>query len=260
MAEFGVFGDVGVEIGDDFVAIVELRRGPDNYFDRRLIGQLADAWEALDAESSCRALVLCSQGKNFCAGANFASREDPIAPDSGRHLYDEALRVFSTRKPVVAAVQGAAVGGGFGLALAADFRVAAPEARFAANFARLGIHHGFGMSVTLPAVVGMQRAQELLYTGRRITGEEALRIGLCDRLADLARVRDAAQELAREIARSAPLAVESIRATLRVDLPARIRSATARERTEQERLQRTADFKEGRAAMAARRTPHFTRG
>jgi enoyl-CoA hydratase/carnithine racemase len=259
MGHFGVYGDVAVELEDDGVAITELRRGPDNFFDRRLIGQLADAWEALDAEPRCRALVLCSEGKNFCAGANFASRENPLDPSSGRHLYDEALRVFSTRKPIVAAIQGAAVGGGFGLALAADFRVAAPEARFAANFARLGIHHGFGMSVTLPAVVGQQRAQELLYTGRRLSGEEALRIGLCDSVVELARLRDAATALAHEIALSAPLAVESIRATLRGDLPARIRAATARERSEQERLQRTADFKEGVAAMTARRTPNFTR-
>ena len=260
MAHFGVYGDVAVELFDDAVALCELRRGPDNFFDRRLIAQLADAWEALDAEPRCRALVLCSEGKNFCAGANFGSRENPIEPGTGRHLYDEALRVFSTKKPVVAAVQGAAVGGGLGLALAADFRVAAPEARFAANFARLGIHQGFGLSVTLPAAVGAQRAAELLYTGRRVGGEEAQRIGLCDRLAELARVREAALELAREIAISAPLAVESIRETLRGDLPARIRAATTRERTEQERLQRSADFKEGVAAMAARRAPNFTRG
>jgi 2-(1,2-epoxy-1,2-dihydrophenyl)acetyl-CoA isomerase len=111
----------------------------------------------------------------------------------------------------------------------------------------------------LPAAVGPQRAAELLYTGRRIGGEEALRLGLCDRIVELARVREGALELAREIALSAPLAIESIRATLRGDLPARIRAATTRERTEQDRLQRSADFKEGVAAMAARRTPNFTR-
>jgi enoyl-CoA hydratase/carnithine racemase len=137
--------------------------------------------------------------------------------------------------------------------------VAAPEARFSANFARLAFHHGFGLTVTLPEAVGAQRALELLYTGRRVGGEEALRIGLCDRLAPLDRVRDAARELAAEIAGSGPLALESIRVTMRGHLAERIASATARERSEQERLQRTQDFREGVAAMAARRPPKFER-
>jgi enoyl-CoA hydratase/carnithine racemase len=165
--------------------------------------------------------------------------------------------MFATRKPIVAAVQGAAIGGGLGLALAADLRIAAPEARFSANFARLGFHHGFGLSVTLPLVVGAQRALELLYTGVRVPGEEALEIGLCDRLAPLARLRDEAHAFASEIAASGPLAIESIRATMRGDLTARIREATARERAEQERLQATTDFKEGTRAMAERRAPRF---
>ena len=99
---------------------------------------------------------------------------------------------------------------------------------------------------------------ELLYTGRRIRAEEALEIGLCDRIAPAGELRDAAGELAREIAISAPLAVRSIRETLRGDLPGRIRAATEREKTEQERLQTTDDFKEGVRAMGERRTPQFT--
>ena len=257
MSEFGTFGDVHAALHDDHVAVLELRRPPDNYFDRALIAQIADALEALDEAPGCRAVVLCAQGKHFCAGADFRGR--PLAEDNGRHLYDECVRLFRTRKPIVAAVQGAAIGGGLGLALSADLRVAAPEARFSANFARLGFHHGFGLTVTLPEAVGAQRALELLYTGRRISGEEALRIGLCDRLAPLAGVRDAARELAAEIAGSGPLAVESIRQTQRGDLAERIARATARERSEQERLQGTQDFREGIAAMAARRAPKFER-
>jgi enoyl-CoA hydratase/carnithine racemase len=165
--------------------------------------------------------------------------------------------MFATRKPIVAAVQGAAVGGGLGLALAADLRIAAPEARFSANFARLGFHHGFGLSVSLPLAVGTQRALELLYTGARVPGEKALAIGLCDRLAPLPTLREEAHAFAQEIAASGPLAIESIRATMRGDLVERIRQATARERSEQERLQATADFREGTRAMAERRAPRF---
>src|SRR5205823_8457082 len=200
--------------------------------------------------------VLCSEGKHFCAGAALARGATEVAP-SGRHLYDEAVRVFASRTPVVAAVQGAAVGGGLGLALAADFRVGAPEARLSANFARLGFHHGFGLTVTLPAVVGQQRALDLLYTGKRVAGEEAHRMGLLDRLVPLAEVRAEAIGMATEIAVSGPLAIASIRETMRGDLAGRIRAATDRERAEQDRLRSTADFAEGVRAMAERRAPVF---
>jgi enoyl-CoA hydratase/carnithine racemase len=165
--------------------------------------------------------------------------------------------MFAAEKPVVAAVQGAAVGGGLGLALSADLRVASPEARFSANFARLGFHQGFGLSVTLPELIGKSAAMELLYTGRRVKGEDALALGLCDRLVPLAELRDAAFALAREIAKSAPLAVRSIRRTLRGDLAERIRAATTHEQAEQERLRKTEDFREGVRAMAERRDPDF---
>jgi 2-(1,2-epoxy-1,2-dihydrophenyl)acetyl-CoA isomerase len=257
MRDFGTFGDAHVELGEDHVAVAEIRRPPNNFFDRDLISSLADAFEALDAESGCRAIVLASEGRHFCAGANFSSKESVVTDASGGHLYDEAVRLFATRTPVVAAVQGAAIGGGLGLALMPDFRVAAPEARFSANFARLGFHHGFGLSVTLPRLVGQQAAAELLYTGRRVKGDEARELGLCDRLVPLERVRAEAGALAAEIAGSAPLAVDSIRQTLRGDLAAEIRLATDREKSEQERLQRTEDFREGTRAMAERRPPKF---
>jgi 2-(1,2-epoxy-1,2-dihydrophenyl)acetyl-CoA isomerase len=261
MSELGPFGDVTVEVGDDFVAMAEIHRPPHNYFDAGLIASLADALEALDSEPACRAVVLGSEGKSFCAGAQLAGGPgtEPAAPGSGaRHLYREAVRLFRTRKPVVAAIQGAAVGGGLGLALAFDFRVAAPEARFSANFARLGFHHGFGLSVTLPALIGLQRALEMLYTGGRIRGEEALAMGLCDRLVAREQLRSEARALAAEIAASAPLAVAAIRETLRGDLADRVAAATERERHEQERLQRTHDFREGVRAMAERRPPAFS--
>ena len=252
MGETGLT-DLAVSVNDDLVATVEIQRPPNNFFDVALVGALADAYEALALEGRSRAIVLCSAGKHFCAGADFGGGSE----QGGAALYRQAARVFAAPLPVVAAVQGAAVGGGLGLACSADFRVASPEARFSANFAQLGFHHGFALSVTLPRIIGHQHAQDLLYTGRRIGGEEAAGIGLCDRLVDGETLRAEAHELAAAIATSAPLAVRSIRATMRADLVDRVVAAMDHEVAEQERLRHTADWSEGVAAMAERRRPRF---
>jgi enoyl-CoA hydratase/carnithine racemase len=121
----------------------------------------------------------------------------------------------------------------------------------------LGFHHGFGLTVTLPAIVGQQRALEMLYTGVRLQGDEAYRIGLLDRLVATRDIDDEAIRFAADIAGSAPLAIASIRETMRGDLPDKIRRATDREKAEQDRLNRSADFAEGVRAMAERRPPNF---
>jgi enoyl-CoA hydratase/carnithine racemase len=143
------YGDVSVTLpAEGYVATVTIHRPPDNYFDIELISSIADAYEQLDADPQCRAIVLGSEGKHFCAGAAFHRRTSdtpmPGVSGQGRHLYDEAVRLFSCKTPVVTAVRGAAVGGGLGLALASDFRVGASSTRMTANFARLGFHHGSG--------------------------------------------------------------------------------------------------------------------
>lgn len=250
------YGDVIVGHPEAHVATVTIDRPPNNFFDLALIASIADAYEAL-AATECRAVVLRANGKHFCAGAALGGGGDPGAADGDRHLYDEAERVFAAPLPVVAAVQGAAVGGGLGLALSADFRVGCPESRMTANFARLGFHHGFALTVTLPRVVGEQKASELLLTGARLKGTEAHEVGLLDRLVPAADLDAAALDLAGEVAASAPLAVASIRATMRLGLVDAAREAMARERSEQDRLTATADFREGVRASAERRTPVF---
>jgi enoyl-CoA hydratase/carnithine racemase len=252
------FGDVTVTLDGSFVATVEMHRPPENFFDLDVIDALGDAYAALDRDPSCRAIVLCAEGKHFCAGANLSgsakavTKQESAGPDL---LYRKAARLFECATPVVAVVQGAAVGAGFGLACSADFRVASPAARFAANFAHFGYHHIFGLSVTLPAIVGQQRAMNLLLTGRRIKGEEALAIGLCDSLvaADVLRVE--AHAFAAQIAACSPRAIRSIRQTMRAGLLDRVRAATEHEAVEQERLQSTPDRAEGvRAAAEGRET------
>jgi enoyl-CoA hydratase/carnithine racemase len=241
------------------VAVIEIQRPPHNFFDQALIAQLADIFEALDKEEQCRALVLCAQGKSFCAGANFddGSGQAIIGGGEKRHLYDEALRLFSTQKPIVGAIQGAAVGGGLGLALVPDFRVGCPESRFCANFTLLGFHPGFGLTHTLPALIGQQKANLMMYTGRRVKGDEAFAMGLLDALVPADELRGAAITLAREIATASPLGVIKTRATSRMGMVERIKLATDHEKEIQNALRLTKDFQEGIAASAERRTPDF---
>ena len=203
------------------VGIVEINRPPDNYFDKELIGAIAEAFDGF-VQDGLRAILLCAAGKNFCAGANFTTREpgDTVGTRRDRgtdHLYRQAVRLFRCPVPIIAAVQGAAVGGGLGLAMVADFRVASPQSRFTANFNRLGFHPGFGLTVTLPRAIGEQQAALLFYTGRRISGDVAHAIGLADAVA----------------------------------------AATEHELAEQQRLIATEDFREGVRAMAERRLPVF---
>jgi 2-(1,2-epoxy-1,2-dihydrophenyl)acetyl-CoA isomerase len=249
--------DLAVSVADG-IGLLELRRPPNNHFDEHLIGQLVDAAAALDDDPGCRVLVLASAGKHFCAGADFGSpgfADDKVAA-AGR-LYRRAAKLFDVRTPMIAAVQGTAVGGGLGLACAADFRVAQPSTRFVANFALLGFHQGFGLSVTLPELVGRPVATDLLLTGRRVGGEEAVAIGLADRLAEEGRVRETALQWARSIAAAAPLAVRSMRATLRGDLAQRVRQALDHELAQQAVLWQTRDSDEGIAASLERRQPVF---
>lgn len=241
------------------VALVEIRRPPNNYFDLALVAAIADRLEVLDGDPDCRTVLLASQGKHFCAGANFgASAARRIF--GGGELYQAALRLFRTRKPIVAAVQGAAVGGGLGLAMAADFRIVGPSARFAANFTAIGFHPGFGLTETLPRAIGAQRAALMFATGDRIGGEEALAIGLADRLAADETLREDAIAFASRIAAAAPLAQQATRATLRQGLADAVAAAVEIELSEQLRLRDTQDFDEGVRASAERRMPRFIGG
>jgi len=255
------YGDVAVT-REDGVATVEIRRPPNNVLDLDLLQALATAFETLDHEAECRALVLASVGKHFCAGAHFhylqgEAAQQTWAAEAGNPLYAEMARLHACRKPVVGAIHGTAIGGGLGLALIPDFRVLCPETRFAANFVKLGFHPGSGLTYLLPRLIGWQRATLLCSTARQIGGEDAFAWGLGDVLTEQSNVRAAAVKLAREIAANAPLAVQSVRATMREGLVAEVKAATAREYRQQHWLRQTEDHKEGLRAVAERRLARF---
>ena len=241
------------------VGLLLFRNPPHNHATVALLRLLADALEGLDSEPQVRAVVLASEGKAFCAGADLVSPngfgakgDDPL-----REFYDQAIRLFATRKPIVAAVQGAAIGAGLGLAVAADFRVATPESRFSANFAKLGFHPGFGLTCTLPRVIGHQRAAQMLLTAGRYKAEEVAEWGLVDRMASMDKLRETALAFAGEIAENAPLSLLATRATLRSNLVEQVRAALIHEHREQSMLWHTEDFAEGLRAVAERRPGKF---
>lgn len=245
------------------VGVVRICRPPHNYFQVSTLESIVAAYRGFAATDSVRAIVLCSEGRNFSAGADLIhfpgeSESGATFAEQVRAVYRSAIELFSAALPVVAAVRGAAVGGGMGLALSATFRVAAEDTRFSAPFSNLGLYPGFGLTASLPRTVGHQRAMDLLVSGRRVNGREALTIGLADRLAENGDVDAAAMSFAAELARAAPLSVRAVMRTLRGDLPGLIREVTEQELAHQIRLRATPDFAEGVLASAQRRPPRFT--
>ena len=241
------------------VRLLTFGNPPQNFATVRLLREIADRLDVLDADPQVRAIVIASEGKAFCAGADLvspngfgAAGDDPLA-----EFYAQAIRMFASRKPLIAAVQGAAIGAGLGLALAADFRVATAEARFSANFVKLGFHPGFGLTHTLPRAIGQQRATEMFLTGGRYKTEDVAGWGLVDRVAPSDALTQTALAFANEVAENAPLALLATRETLRAGLVDAVRAALVREHQEQLKLKRTDDFAEGVRAMTERRPGQF---
>lgn len=239
------------------VATILIRRPPHNFVDVPTITALADTLCRLDNDLECRSVVLASVGKSFCAGADFSAIPSGGGMIDPAEFYAQAIRLFRNRKPLVAAIQGAAVGAGAGLALCADFRVVSENSGLSVNFNSLGFHPGFGLSVTLPNLIGTQLAARLFYLGERIDGRRMVEIGLADELVAVGTELETAQRFAAKIAKAAPLAVVSTRETLRLGLADKVQSANARELIIQKPQFATADFREGVRAFAERREPVF---
>jgi enoyl-CoA hydratase/carnithine racemase len=252
--------DVHVEI-DGRVGLVTLDRPPHNLLTEPMLGRVADALAGLAGRA--RVAIVAGAGRSFCAGADFRSPDAPDPTDGAGFerrtaaFYEQAARVFAAPVPTIAAVQGAAIGAGFGLALACDVRVVGRRAWFQANFVRLGIHPGFALSWTLPSCVGTGRAAEIFLTARRVDAEESLRIGIaqvgCNEGDEVA----CAFELATQVAAGAPLAVASTRATLRQDVVDDARRAMRHELERQVALAGSADAVEGVRAVLDGRDPVF---
>lgn len=245
------------------VAVLTLNRPESrNALNRALIDALLADLAQLAADVSVRCLVLTGAGdKAFCAGADLKERLD-LTPDQRTehtrkiNAISDALAAFPT--PVIAAIRGFCLAGGAELAVACDLRVMAEDSVYGLPEVRIGVFPGAGATVRLPGIVGTGHARDLLFTGRRISAQEAAAIGLADRIAPSSDVLPSALSLANDIAAGAPLAMRALKSALNqaAGLPpddaARI---VSRLRVP---LDATADYTEGIRAFTERRPPRFT--
>lgn len=249
---------------DGHIGVITLDR-PDNR--NSMTPELLDAFSAASAaakqDHGARCIVITGTGSSFSAGADFRSQLQRANPDHAPSersfsMYEPFLSVLDLPVPVIGALNGHAVGGGFGLALVCDLRVGSTEAKYGANFVRLGLAPGMAISYLLPRLVGVARASELLYTARLVTGQEALELGILNRAVAPLEVLPMAMQLASAIAEGAPLAIRATKAAIRRGLELHVREAARAEAYAQAETVGTADAQEGITALLEKRAPMFT--
>ena len=246
------------------VGVITLDR-PDNRnsMTPELLDAFAAASAAARADTDARCLVVTANGASFSAGADFKSTlqrtGDRRAPsDRSFAMYEPFLSLLDVEVPVIGALNGHAVGGGFGLALVCDLRIGALDAKYGANFVKLGLAPGMAISYLLPRLIGVARASELLLTGRLVDGREAEMLGILNRAVAAGDVLTEAMGMARAIADNAPLAVRATKRAIHRGLELQIRDAARAEAYAQAESLATDDAREGIAALLAKRPPKFT--
>ena len=249
---------------DDSVGVITLDRADQrNSMTPELLDAFADASARARADTGARCVVVTGSGAVFSAGADLRSSLQRAGDDRAPHersfaMYEPFLSLLDLAVPLIGALNGHAIGGGFGLALVCDVRIGAQDARYGANFVRLGLAPGMAISYLLPRLIGAARASELLLTGRLVDGREAERLGILNRAVPAADVLPEAMAIAREIAAAAPLAVRATKRAIRRGLAQDARDAARHEAYAQAETLATEDAREGIAALLEKRPPRFT--
>jgi enoyl-CoA hydratase/carnithine racemase len=244
------------------IATVTLNR-PERYnaLGSRIVDELGEALESIEGAGEVRAMVLTGAGdKAFCSGVDLKERAEMDA--DGRWSHNRALGAFAERfarlqVPTIAALNGLAFGGGLEIALACDFRVAAEGARFALPEVGIGIVPGAGGTQRLPRLIGVTKAKELILTGRRISAEDALDMGLVSKVVPRSSLMEEARSLAEEIAANSPLAVAYAKAAVDLASETTIEQGLRYETAAIRATLTSEDYKIGLTAFAEKRTPEF---
>ena len=212
-------------------------------------------------DTDVRCLIITGTGQSFCAGADLTELnidpKDGSPSDVLMDVYRPFLNIRDIEVPVIAAMNGHAIGGGLGLALICDIRVASKNSKYGANFARLGIHSGMAISYMLPKIIGLPLANELLLTGRLINGEAAADIGLANYSEPQDNVLAKAWELAKEIAACAPAAVRMMKRSIYRGIDWAPEKAAEIEALSQAHTFQMQDAREGITALLEKREPVF---
>ncbi|MEE8306142.1 MAG: enoyl-CoA hydratase/isomerase family protein [Gammaproteobacteria bacterium] len=250
-----------LEVKDRIAQITLHRPANRNSMDNEVMPAFVEKIDRVEKDQDLRCLIITGSGQSFCTGADFRSaravNEYDMPHERSMKVYEPFLKVQEIRVPTIAAMNGHAIGGGFGLALICDIRIANRGSKYGANFARLGLHTGMAVSYMLPRIVGLPVASELLFTGRLIDGDNAAAIGLVNYVLDGDAVLAKAWELADEIASCAPVAVRMIKRSIQRGLDWDPRLAAEMEAHNQSRTSETEDAREGIAALLEKREPVF---
>ncbi len=232
-----------------------------NAVSQALAAEVLEAFDALEHDPEVRTIVITGAGdRAFCAGADLKERAGMSDADVRTflgNLGQMLTRVESMGKPVIAAINGFALGGGLELALACDIRLASETATMGLTEVRLGIIPGGGGTQRLPRLVGVGKAKELIFTGRRVSAEEAEAIGLINEVCDADALIDRAVELGDEIALGAPLAVAQAKFAVHFGMQSDQSTGLAIERKAYETLLPTSDRIEALMAFRDKRKPEF---
>jgi enoyl-CoA hydratase/carnithine racemase len=254
-------GDLVVALEDNVATLTLNRPRRRNAVTLGMWSDVAEIFQRFAADDEVRAVILTGAGEHFCAGADIGEFATVRNTAESGHAYDRAVDVCSDailhiEKPSIAAIRGFCIGGGSGLALACDFRFAAPSAVFAITAARLGIVYGMRETQNLLALVGLSNAKKILFSAERFDTDEASRIGFLDRVADDPVA--AAHDFAALLAKNAPLSISGAKTILNglAQGTGALDFTKAHEVTERAML--SEDYREGQRAFMAKRSPVFT--
>jgi len=250
--------DIVLDVAGPVATLLLNRPAKLNAVTPQMTGALRAYADRINADGEIRAVILTGAGeKAFCAGSDIRELDAYQTPWEFRGRPDYCDAVRSIRKPVIAAVNGYAYGGGLELAMSADIRLASDTASFAAPEIKLGWIGGGGISALLAHSAGASNAALMLYTGDPVDAAAALSWGLVSQVHEPGDLLGAAQDLAGRIAQRPPVAAQTAKLNLRAAYAMPLENAIQYERDLQTICFATEDAAEGRAAFAEKRTPHF---
>jgi len=242
------------------VALITLNRQKKlNALNNEMLDQLQKNFNILKNDSSVRAIIIYAEGKSWCAGVDLKWAANLgwkfiIAIRKGQKIF---ARIENHPTPVIAAINGYAMGGGMELALSCDIRIAADTAVFSQSETTIGLLPGWGGTYRLPKVVGLSTAKDLIYTGRRFSAEEALEMNFVSKVVPLGELKNQAIEIAESIANNAPIAVKKAKKSINKGVSTSVKHGYRAEKKGVWRCFRTKDIREGITAVFEKRKPEF---